>query len=87
VLYQVYRFAPKEFRLRAADRSWSMKGIRRVLHRRPEPHERQTVYIVEGEKDTDCMWSFGLPATTGCGGAGKWRAEYAEMLKRAGCQT
>jgi hypothetical protein len=48
---------------------------------------RDVRYIVEGEKDTDCLWSFGLPATTACGGAGKWRAEYAEVLKRAGVST
>jgi hypothetical protein len=31
-----------------------------------------TVYIVEGEKVADLMWSLNLPATTNAGGAGKW---------------
>jgi putative DNA primase/helicase len=86
LLYQVCRFAPKEFRQRAADGSWSVKGVRRVLYRLPELQGRRKMFVTEGEKDADCLWSMGLPATTNAGGAGKWRAEYADMLKRAGCQ-
>ena len=35
-----------------------------------------TVFICEGEKDTDNLAALGLTATTCIGGAGKWRAEY-----------
>lgn len=41
------------------------------------------VYVVEGEKDADCLTDIGLCATTSPGGAGKWRDEYAEALRGA----
>jgi AAA domain len=85
LLYEVLRYAPKHFLQRAADGSWSLKGVRRVLYRLPDLTNRRTVYLTEGEKDADRLWTLGLPATCNCGGAGKWRAEYADQLKAAGC--
>jgi 5S rRNA maturation endonuclease (ribonuclease M5) len=41
------------------------------------------ICIVEGEKDADNLWKFNIPATTNCGGAGKWRNEYSETLRGA----
>ncbi len=55
----------------------------RVLYRLPELQGKTTAYVVEGEKDADRLWSIGLPATTGAGGAGKWRPEYVQQLKAA----
>jgi hypothetical protein len=86
LLYQVVRFHPKDFRQRAADGSWSVKNIRRVLYRLPDLHGRKTVFVCEGERDSDLIWSLGLPATTCPGGAGKWRPEYSAMLTAAGCK-
>lgn len=42
------------------------------------------VYVVEGEKDVDRLWSLGLPATTNDAGAGKWKDTYAQQLKDVG---
>ena len=41
------------------------------------------IFIVEGEKDTDRLWSSGLIATTNPMGAGKWRDSYTEVLRGA----
>jgi hypothetical protein len=34
--------------------------------------EGRTVFIVEGEKCVDLLWSLNMPATCNAGGAGKW---------------
>lgn len=41
------------------------------------------VYIVEGEKDADRLWSLGQPATCNAGGAGKWTDAHARWLTGA----
>jgi putative DNA primase/helicase len=82
-LYDIVRFVPKDFRMRRADGAWTMKGVRRVLYRLPELQGRRRVYITEGEKDADRLWSVGIPATTNPGGAGKWRDEFAQQLAAA----
>ena len=41
------------------------------------------LYIVEGEKDVNRLWSLGIAATTNPMGAGKWRNSYAEVLRGA----
>lgn len=40
----------------------------------------RNVWIVEGEKDANRLWSMGVPATCNAGGAGKWTAEHADWL-------
>ena len=62
---------------------WKTKGIRKVLYRLPEllaADPRETVFIVEGEKDADCLAGPGIVVTTNVGGAGKgkWKSEYNE---------
>jgi hypothetical protein len=42
------------------------------------------VFVVEGEKDADALWSLGIPATTNAMGAGKWRPEHSRALARIG---
>ncbi len=85
VLFQVVRFDPKGFRQRRPDGNnswiWNLEGIRRVLYRLPKIMPAETVYIVEGEKDTDRLWSLGIPATTSPQGAGNWYDEYSESLR------
>jgi putative DNA primase/helicase len=84
LLYEVVRFEPKDFCQRRPDINgqwrWNLNGTRRVLYRRPQLPMADTVFLVEGEKDADRLWSLGLPATTNPQGAGKWRQEYSQAL-------
>lgn len=86
-LFDKIRYFPKTFRQQAADGSWSLDGVRRVLYRLPDVMEavamERTVFVVEGEKDCDRLAGYGLTATTNSEGAGKWRPEYSEMLRDA----
>jgi len=82
-LYDVVRFAPKDFRMQGAGGHWTTKGLRRVLYRLPELRGQSTVYITEGEKDADRLSALGLAATTAVGGAGKWRNDYTQQLVAA----
>lgn len=43
----------------------------------------RTVWIVEGEKDADRLWSIGYAATCNAGGAGKWTLDHARYLAGA----
>lgn len=89
VLYQAVRYDnPKTFRQRRVTEDgsivWGLDGVRLVLYRLPEllaADPALTVFLVEGEKDADRLASLGLIATTSAMGAGKWRPEYAEMLR------
>ena len=85
LLFQVVRYELKDFRQRRPDGNggwlWNLDGTRRVLYRLNSLLMAETVYIVEGEKDADRLWSLGIPATTNPGGAGKWRDEYSESLR------
>lgn len=64
-----------------------MRDVRYVLYHLPEVLEAvrsgETVYVVEGEKDTDAMWAHGVVATCNPMGAGKWRPSYSDSLKGA----
>lgn len=86
LLYQVVRFEPKDFRQRKPDGkgswTWKLNGVRRVLYRLPDIMKVDTVYLVEGEKDADRLWSLGIPATTNPQGAGKWQDTYSETLHK-----
>lgn len=82
-LYDVVRFAPKDFRQRRADGVWKMAGVRRILYGLRELQGQAIAYIVEGEKDADRLRAIGLPGTTSAGGAGTWRAEYTQQLNAA----
>jgi hypothetical protein len=91
----------KSFRQRRADGhgGWirgtgTMTGVGRMVYRWPELRDQHTVYVVEGEKCADELWTHGIPATTSPGGAGKWNAgpfhegqPYADQLKTVGVQT
>lgn len=86
LLYQQVRLEPKDFRSRRPDGKrwiWSLGNVPRVLYRLPDVQGKTTLYVTEGEKDADRLWSIGLPATTNAGGAGKWRPEYVQQLKAA----
>lgn len=88
LVFQVCRFAPKDFRQRRPDGAggwtWRLGNVRRVLYRLPQLGQERVVYVVEGEKDADRLWSLSLPATTNAGGAGKWRDDYTRQLVASG---
>ena len=91
VLYQVVRFAPKDFRQRRPDGAggwvWNLQGTRHVLYHLPKvvaaAQAGFVVYICEGEKDVDSLEKTGAIATCNAGGAGKWRDDYSEALRGA----
>lgn len=87
ILYQACRMEPKSFRQRRPDGQggwiWNVKGVRQVPYRLTDlvsAKEGSIIYVVEGEKDADRLAGLGLVATTNAGGAGKWRAEFADYL-------
>jgi putative DNA primase/helicase len=88
LLYEVVRYNPKGFSQRRPDGNGgyinNIQGVRRVLYKLPQLIETPLdvpVYICEGEKDADRLWSLGLPATTCPGGAGKWLPEFNEFFR------
>lgn len=91
VLYQVLRMVPKGFRQRRPDGNggwtWNLEGQERVLYHLPQVLETVAkggvVFVVEGESDANTLEEWGLTATTGSGGAGKWLPSYSETLKGA----
>ncbi len=84
LLFEVVRYSPKDFRQRRPDGkggwAWNLDGVRRVLYRLPDLRGKPAVFLVEGEKDAERLWSLGFRATTNAGGAGKWREEYTNQL-------
>ena len=91
LLYQVVRFEPKNFKQRRPDPNggwfWRLNGVVRVPYNLPDVREAAAlgkwVFVAEGEKDCDRLTKLGLTATTGAGGAGKWRQEYDEHFTGA----
>jgi hypothetical protein len=67
---------PKEF-LQGTPAGWGLRGVTPILYRLRDWVNRPWVAIVEGEKDADTLAALGIPATTNCGGAEKWRPEYS----------
>ena len=91
LLFQAIRKIPKDFRQRRPDGNggwiWNLQGTRRVVYRLPEVIEalvaKQTIHIVEGEKDVDNLWDIGLASTCNPMGAGKWSDSYSELFRGA----
>lgn len=91
LLFQKLRYEPKDFRVRRPDGkggfSYSIGDTRRVLYRLPELvaaiEAARTVWVAEGEKDADALHRADQVATTNFDGAGKWRAEYTDLLFKA----
>jgi hypothetical protein len=83
LLYQVLRYEPKTFRQRRPNgKGWIWKlEDRRVLYRWPEllKFPDASVFVTEGEKDCDRIWSLDLCATTVC--SGRWTDSCVEALK------
>jgi hypothetical protein len=93
LLFAVARTADKQFPqwrpdpTKAKGRSWKLDDTRRVLYRLPRviaaAAAGEPIYIAEGEKDVHAIEAAGAVATCNPGGAGKWRAEYAQPLHSA----
>lgn len=69
--------------LRKEDGVWKggIAGTKTYPYRINEWANKSGVYIVEGEKDADALWEWGIPATTNPCGAGSWKEEYNEYFK------
>lgn len=93
LLFQVLRSHDKKFLQRRRDPNgkdgwtWKLGDSRRVLYRLPKVIEAvkagQLVFVCEGEKDVHTLEAHGLVATCNPGGAGKWKPEFAEVLRDA----
>jgi putative DNA primase/helicase len=87
LLFQTVRYEPKDFKQRRPDGRggwiWDLKGVRLVPYHLPELLRRpdETLYICEGEKDVHALEALGLLATCNPMGAGKWRDEYARLIR------
>ncbi len=88
--YQTVRLDPKGFRQRKPDGAdgwiWKLEDVERLPYRLHELKGHTRVWLAEGEKDVDRLWSLGLPATCNTGGAKKWRAGESAHLKTAGVE-
>ena len=93
LLFQVCRTADKQFPQRRPDSTsksgwrWSTKGVRMVPYRLRElltaVSEGYHIFVCEGEKDVEAIRKAGGVASCNPGGAGKWRAEYAQHFAGA----
>jgi len=86
--FQVCRCDNKKFFQRRLDEfgGWAnnLAGVTRTLYRLPELTQAKgsrVVFVVEGEKDVDRLFSLGFLATCNSGGAGKWRPQYTKALE------
>ena len=98
LLYQVVRYAPKDFRQRRPNGSggwiWKLGNVRRVIYRLNILHKRrpEALWVCEGENDVESLETLGLTATTNPGGASKsddkpkWLSEYSQQLRACGVQ-
>ena len=91
LLFEVVRYAGHKFRQRRPDGKggwiWSLGDVARPIYRLPRVIQAvadgELVFIVEGEKDVHAIERAGFAATCNSGGAGKWRAEYAQWFQDA----
>jgi AAA domain len=89
LLYQNCRLEPKDFRQRKPDGKggwiWKLGDVKRVPYRWPEllKYPDATVFIAEGEKDTDNVIALGLCATTTA--SHKWTADCVNALASRDC--
>ncbi|MDA1307509.1 MAG: hypothetical protein O2917_09635 [Acidobacteria bacterium] len=87
---QKLRYSNKTFRWRRPGRqagawSWRLDGATPGLYRLPELIDSQQVFLNEGEKSVDLLWSLGLPATCPPSGASSWLPSWSRDLWEVGC--
>ena len=91
LIYEVVRYQPKSFAVRHKSGNgykWGLGDVKQVLYNLPNVLEAvkrgETIYIVEGEKDSDTLCGYGLIATTASFGASSpWLDTYTESLRDA----
>lgn len=79
------RYSNKTFRWQRPGKEpdtwlWKLNGVTPGLYRLPELRDCPQVFICEGEKAVDLLWSLGLPATCGPSGAASWLREWSRDL-------
>lgn len=84
------RFSNKTFRWQRPGKgkdAWisNLNGVSPGLYRLPELADSQ-VFLCEGEKAVDLLWSLGITATCGPAGASTWRHEWSRDLAAVGCR-
>jgi len=62
-------------------KGWGLRDTEPILYNLAAIAKSSWACIVEGEKVADLLISHGIPATTCCGGAGKWHSRYNEILR------
>jgi len=97
VLFAKLKYFPKRFSIKHPNgNGWEdgiPQGTPRVLYNLPAVLQaagnKETIYLVEGEKDADRLISLGFTATCNFEGAGvgkpKWHQDYTDSLKGASC--
>lgn len=83
LIFQVCRLEPKDFRQRRkvdGQWVWDLKGVERVIYNLHKVIAADMVFLCEGEKDADTLSGMGFVATTNCGGAKKWEAQYTAFF-------
>lgn len=89
LLSQAVRWKPKGFSQRKPHPDqpgkwiWKVGDVRQVPYRLPElinADPEAMIFVTEGEKDVNRLYSIGLNATTNIAGAGKWRDEYSQFF-------
>jgi hypothetical protein len=78
ILGQKIRYTPKGFR-------WRHHSPDVGLYRLPSIINSATVYLTEGEKSCDRLWTAGIVATCGPAGASRWISDWSRSLSIAGC--
>jgi len=89
LLFQKLRLPGKRFLQRCPDKNggWKYKldGVRKVPYRLPdildENGKKETIFVVEGEKDANAMKTLGFLSTTSPNGAEKWPPEFNKYFK------
>jgi len=88
-LFRVTRHEPKDFRRWRPDGKggWLLgaRGVQSTLYRLREVTEAAIVFIVEGEKDVETLREHGFVGTCNPGGCGKWKPDYADLLRGKTC--
>ena len=88
---QKRRFLPKRFSWRrpaGSDKGWltNLDGVTPGLYRLPDLVDERRLFLVEGEKAVDRLWTAHLPATCPPHGANKWKPDWSGDLSRYGCR-
>jgi hypothetical protein len=93
VVAQKVRWEPKAFRWRTPAPGtshgyrWGVHGEARVgLYRWPDLVDATQVFVVEGEKSVELLFSQGFVATCPPSGASRWLEEWSMDLWHAGCR-